>query len=57
MRVPRGLALDIIKQKIYWANNLHFNNYRIERSNFDGTERELVHSGIGQFVFSLVVTL
>ena len=55
LRTPRGLALDIRKQKVYWANNLHFSTFRIERSNVDGTERELVHSGKGQFVFSLAV--
>jgi Low-density lipoprotein receptor repeat class B len=57
LRTPRGLALDIRKQKMYWANNLHFSTFRIERSNVDGTERELVHSGKGQFVFSLAVIL
>ena len=55
--MPHGLALDLHRQRIYWANNLHFGSFRIERSSMDGSDRQLVYSGSGQFIFSLTVNL
>ena len=36
---PNGLAIDFQLNKLYWADAKHD---RIERSNFDGSNRELV---------------
>jgi len=60
--MPHGLGLDIPEQKIYWANNLRFSSFQIERSSVDGSNRELVyhgksHEGKGQFIYGLTVLL
>lgn len=58
--MPHGLGLDISQQRIYWANNVRFGSFQIERSFVDGSDRQLVyegkaHEGRGQFVYGLTV--
>ena len=52
---PFGLSLDVKQQKIYWANNLDFKNYQIERSYVDGSKREVLFEGTGSFIYGLTV--
>ena len=41
LRLPRGIALDVAEEKIYWTNAGFFTN-EIERSNFDGSNVETI---------------
>ena len=52
---PSGITLDLTERKIYWADNLRYGAFRIERSNLDGSRREIVYSGVNQFLFGLTV--
>lgn len=54
--MPHGLGLDIERQTIYWANNLRFGSFVIERSRVDGSDRQRIYEGKGQFIFGLTVT-
>ncbi|KZS18073.1 Uncharacterized protein APZ42_016050 [Daphnia magna] len=56
--VPNALDLDVLDQRLYWADNLREGDYRtfnIERSFVNGTGRQKIYRGIGQFVVSLTV--
>ncbi|XP_057372397.1 protein cueball-like [Daphnia carinata] len=56
--VPNALDLDVLEQRLYWADNLRQDDYRtfsIERSFVNGTGRQKIYSGISQFVVSLTV--
>ncbi|KAI9561087.1 hypothetical protein GHT06_012043 [Daphnia sinensis] len=56
--VPNALDLDVLDQRLYWADNLREDDYRtfnIERSFVNGTGRQKIYRGISQFVVSLTV--
>lgn len=53
--LPHALDLDVMEQRLYWADNLRNGYFHIERSFVNGTGRQLIHRGIGQFVVSLTV--
>lgn len=56
--VPNALDLDVLEQKLYWADNLReddYHNFHIERSFVNGSGREKIYGGIGQFIVSLTV--
>lgn len=54
--MPHALDLDLLNQRIYWADNLRNGYFHIERSFVNGTDRQLIYRGIGQFVVSLTVS-
>jgi hypothetical protein len=56
--VPNALDLDVLEQRLYWADNLReddYHNFHIERSFVNGSGREKIYRGIGQFIVSLTV--
>ena len=44
-RIVRGLVLDVEARKIYWSNQTHSFEERIERANLDGSNREILIDG------------
>ncbi len=55
LTLPHALDLDVKEQKLYWADNLRSGYFQIERSFVNGSGRELVYRGIGQFIVGLTV--
>jgi len=56
--VPNALDLDVLEQRLYWADNLReddYRNFHIERSFVNGSGREKIYRGMGQFIVSLTV--
>ncbi|EFX80769.1 hypothetical protein DAPPUDRAFT_303927 [Daphnia pulex] len=53
--LPNALDLDVPEQMLYWANNHRNGYFRIERSFVNGTARQEIYRGIGQFIVSLTV--
>jgi sugar lactone lactonase YvrE len=53
--LPNALDLDVPEQILYWADNHRNGYFRIERSFVNGTARQEVYRGIGQFIVSLTV--
>ncbi|KAK4004950.1 hypothetical protein OUZ56_006677 [Daphnia magna] len=53
--LPNSLDLDVLEQKLYWVESLPSGYFHIERSFVNGTNREEIYRGIGQFVISLAV--
>lgn len=54
--LPHALDLDVLDQRLYWVDNLRSGYFHIERSFVNGSERQLIYRGIGQFVVSLAVS-
>lgn len=55
--LPNSLDLDVLEQKLYWVESLPSGYFHIQRSFVNGTNREEIYRGIGQFVISLAVSL
>jgi hypothetical protein len=53
--LPNALDLDVHEQMLYWADTHRNGYFRIERSFVNGTGRQEIYRGIGQFVVSLTV--
>lgn len=53
--LPQALDLDVLDQRLYWADNIRNGYFLIERSYVNGKGRQLLYRGIGQFVVSLAV--
>lgn len=53
--LPNALDLDVQEQMLYWADNHRNGYFRIERSFVNGSGRQEIHRGIGQFIISLTV--
>lgn len=53
--LPNALDLDVQEQMLYWADNHRKGYFHIERSFVNGTGRQEIYRGIGQFVVSLTV--
>lgn len=54
--LPLGITVDEPYGKIYWTVDLEGIYYKIERSNFDGSSRELLIMGTHQEPFGIVAT-
>lgn len=52
---PILLALDVMEQRLYWAESLRNGYFHIMRSFVNGSERETIYRGLGQIVISLTV--
>lgn len=52
---PILLDLDVMEQRLYWAESLRNDYFHIERSFVNGTGRENFYRGLGQIVISLAV--
>lgn len=50
-----GIAVDRRSRKIFWCDDSEAIYFKIERSNYDGTNRELVHSSKTQEPFSIAI--
>lgn len=50
-----GITIDYEFQKVYWVDDMEGIHYKIERSNLDGSEREVVHQGVHQQPLFLVI--
>lgn len=57
LTLPHALDLDVQAQKLYWADNLRSGYFHIERSFVNGSGREIIYRGIGQFIVSLSVRI
>ena len=53
--LPNALDLDVREQMLYWADNHRNGYFRLERSFVNGTGRQEIYRGIGQFIISLTV--
>ncbi|XP_057372389.1 protein cueball-like [Daphnia carinata] len=53
--LPNALDLDVQEQMLYWADNHRKGYFSIERSFVNGTGKQEIYRGIGQFVVSLAV--
>ncbi|EFX80773.1 hypothetical protein DAPPUDRAFT_303924 [Daphnia pulex] len=53
--LPNSLDLDVVEQRLYWAESLPNGYFHIERSFVNGTGRQEIYRGTGQFVVNLAV--
>ena len=53
--LPNSLDLDVVEQRLYWAESLPNGYFHIVRSFVNGTGRQEIYRGMGQFVISLTV--
>lgn len=54
--LPNSLDLDVVEQRLYWAESFSDGYFHIERTYVNGTGRQEIYRGIGQFVVSLAVS-
>lgn len=53
--MPAGIAIDHLAQRLYWADMREGIYYRIESTNLDGKERQIVYEGTHQKPFGIAV--
>lgn len=53
--MPTGITVDQFAQRIVWADKREGIYYRIESSNLDGSQREVLHEGTHQRPFGVAV--
>lgn len=54
--LPHGIVVDQDTNRLYWVVDQEGSHYSVESSNFDGTDRQLIVSGLNNVPLSLAVT-